>query len=142
MAWLTASEITGARLRYAGVDHTDFKEGAFSSDAELDAWIGQTLLPAVEGHIEGKCERDFDVDYPSGIPPEVKDIASRAIANMLQYMVMNKMGPLIRTSGPSGEIKLAIPEQEILTPGLLKLLAPFKRREPHVKSTDYGAIEE
>jgi len=138
MPWVTASEVK----LYAQVAYTNFLEGSSADEAAFDTFITDTVIPAVESHIEAYCDRDFDTDYPSGIPAAIKDVARRAAANILQYMIMNKMGPLIRTSGPAGEIKLAIPEQEILTPGLRKLLDRWKYRQPHVKSTDYEAIDE
>jgi len=120
------------------VKYSDFVEGSFTNEAAFDTFITGTVVPAVESHIEAYCDRDFDADFPSGIPAAIKDVARRAAANILQYMIMNKMGPLIRVE----DFKLAIPEQEILTPGLRKLLDRWKYRQPHVKSTEYGAIEE
>ena len=134
MPWVTASEV---RL-YAQVKYSDFVEGSFTDDDAFDTFITGTVIPAVESHIEAYCDRDFDVDFPSGIPEAIKDVARRAAANILQYMIMNKMGPLVRVE----DFKLAIPEQEILTPGLRKLLDRWKYRGSHVKSTEYGAIEE
>jgi len=133
MPWVSASEVK----LYAQVKYSDF-EGSFADEAAFDTFITGTVIPAVESHIEAYCDRDFDMDFPSGIPAAVKDIARRAAANILQYMVMNKMGPLIRED----QFKLAIPEQEILTPGLRKLLDRWKYRQPHVKSTDYEVIDE
>jgi len=134
MAWVTALEVR----QYAQVLYSDFQEGTFANETAFDTFITGTVIPAVESHIEAYCDRDFDVDFPSGIPAAIKDVARRAAANILQYMIMNKMGPLIRVE----DFKLAIPEQEILTPGLRKLLDRWKYRQPHVKSTDYGVIEE
>jgi len=134
MPWITASDVK----LYAQVKYSDFLEGAFADEAAFDTFITGKVIPAVESHIEAYCDRDFDTDFPSGIPEAIKDIARRAGANILQYMVMNKMGPLIRT----GDFKLEIPEQEILTPGLRKLLDRWKYRQPHVKSTEYEVIDE
>jgi len=138
MAWLDSTEITNARKLYAQVTYEDFMQGAFADDAAIESFIDEYLLPSVESHIEAYCDRDFDAEYPSAIPGAIKDVASRAIANMLQYMVMNKMGPLVRT----GDFKLEIPEQEILTPGLRALLSPWVKRTPIVKSSDYAVIDE
>jgi len=134
MAWITASDVK----LYAQVKYSDFLEGSFADEDAFNTFITDVLIPAVESHIEAYCDRDFDADFPSGIPEAIKDVARRAAANILQYMIMNKMGPLIRVA----DFKLAIPEQEILTPGLRKLLDRWKYRQPHVKSTEYGVIDE
>jgi len=134
MPWIIAEEVR----QYAQVNYDDFREGVFANESALDTFITNTVIPAVESHIEAYCDRDFDTDFPSGIPEAIKDVARRAAANILQYMIMNKMGPLIRVE----DFKLAIPEQEILTPGLRRLLDRWKYRGSHVKSTDYGVIDE
>ena len=134
MPWVTASEVK----LYAQVKYSDFVEGSFTDEAAFDTFITGTVVPAVESHIEAYCDRDFDTDYPSGIPAAIKDVARRAAANILQYMIANKQGPLVRVE----EFKVAIPEQEILTPGLRRLLDRWKYRQPHVKSTEYEVIDE
>jgi len=133
MPWVTYDEVK----LYAQVKYSDFEE-SFADEAAFNTFITDTVIPAVESHIEAYCDRDFDADFPSGIPEAIKDVARRAAANILQYMIMNKMGPLIRVE----DFKLAIPEQEILTPGLRKLLDRWKHRPSVVKSTDYGVIDE
>jgi hypothetical protein len=69
--------------------------------------------------------QNYEVSYSYGyssIPEVIKDVTARICANMLQYCVMNKMGPLIR----QGEFKLMIPDQAVLTSDLKALLEPFK----------------
>ena len=134
MVWCTAAYVKS----YAQLKYSDFLEGTFANDTAFETFITGTLLPAVEGHIEAYCSRDFDADYPSGVPAAVKDICARAAANVLQYMIANKQGPLVRVE----DFKLAIPEQEILTPALKKLLESWRYRPSHVKSTDYTVIDE
>jgi hypothetical protein len=138
MAWITASEVK----KYAQVKYTDFMEGSFASETELDSFITDSVIPAVESHIEAYCRRDFDADYPSGIPNAIKDVARRASTNILQYMIMNKMGPLIRVDERFQHYKLGIPEQEVLTPGLKALLDPWVKASTYVKATEYKTIDE
>ena len=68
----------------------------FANEAAFDTFLTDTLIPRAQAHINAFCKRDFDVDYPTAIPDAIKDVAARAAANMIQYLVMNKMGPLIR----------------------------------------------
>jgi hypothetical protein len=56
---------------------------------------------------------------------------------MIQYLVMNKMGPLIRT----GDYQISIPEQAVLTKELKDLLAAWVKRGGHVKATPYKTRE-
>jgi len=134
MPWVTAKE---AKER-AQVDHTDFREGFFPNEDALDANINDVILPGIESHVNKICDRDFNVDFPEGVPPAIKSVAREAASNTLQYMVLNRMGPLVRED----QFKLLIPEQVIFTQSLMKILALWRFRQPHVKSTDYGAIEE
>jgi hypothetical protein len=69
------------------------------------------------------------VDYPSAIPDAIKDICARATSNMVQYLVMNKTGPLIRIS----DYKISMPQQDVLPDDLKKLLEPWVT---YVKTTD------
>jgi hypothetical protein len=112
----------------------------FATEAAFDTFLTDMLIPRAQSHINAFCKRDFDTDYPTGIPDAVKDVATRATANMIQYLVMNKMGPLIRT----GDYTISIPDQAVLTKELKDLLASWVRRAGHVKATPYktGAIRE
>jgi hypothetical protein len=56
---------------------------------------------------------------------------------MIQYMVMNRMGPLIQ----AGDFKLKIPTQAVLTDELKALLAPRVKRLTRLKSTPYKTRE-
>jgi hypothetical protein len=109
----------------------------FGNEVAFDTFLTGTLIPRAQGHINAFCKRDFDADCPSGIPEAVKDIAARATANMIQYLVMNKMGPLIRT----GDYQITIPEQAVLTRELKGLLGPWVKRAGHVISTPYKTRE-
>jgi hypothetical protein len=77
----------------------------FGNESDFDQLLSSMLIPRAQAHINAFCRRDFDTDYPDGIPEAVKDVAARAAANMVQYLVMNKMDPLIQT----GDFKLKIP---------------------------------
>jgi hypothetical protein len=105
----------------------------FTSEVNFNSFVDDILIPRAQGHINAFCKRDFDTAYPTGIPDAIKDVAARATANMIQYLVMNKMGPLIRT----GDYQISIPDQSVLTKELRALLAPWVKRTPHVISTPY-----
>jgi hypothetical protein len=134
--WVTSQDVK----RYALVkwDNLNYASGMpFESEIVFEAFLAGTLIPRAQGHINAFCRRDFDADYPSGIPEAVKDIAARATANMIQYLVMNRMGPLIRT----GDYQVSIPDQSVLTKELRELLTPWVRRAGHVKATDWKTRE-
>lgn len=132
-AWITADDVKD----YSKVT---FDMLGYANDDAFVTFLTDKIIPRVQGHINAFCRRDFDVDYPAAIPAAVKDIAARAAANTLQYIIMNKMGPLIREK----DIKLAIPEQEILTPGLKALLIEgnWVKRKAITKASSYKEIEE
>jgi hypothetical protein len=122
--WTTASEVK----RYAPVkwdalnyNATTDPPAPFGNEAAFNSFLADTLIPRAQGHINAFCKRDFDADYPTGIPEDVKDVCARAVANMVQYMVMNKMGPLIRT----GDYQISIPKQAVLTDELKDDLAAY-----------------
>jgi hypothetical protein len=103
-AWIAASEVR----EYALVkwDNLNYTSGTpFRNEADFDAFLSDMLIPRAQAHINAFCKRDFDSDFHEAIPDAVKDVAARAAANMVQYLVMNKMGPLIQT----GDFKLKIP---------------------------------
>lgn len=135
-AWTNSSEVR----KYALVkwDSLNYASGTpFATETAFDTFLIGTLIPRAQGHINAFCKRDFDTDYPSGIPDAIKDIAARATANMIQYLVMNKMGPLIRT----GDYQITIPQQAVLTKELKDLLAAWVKRAGHVKATDWKTKE-
>ena len=135
-AWITASEVRKyALVKYDSLNYTTGTP--FASETAFDTFLANTLIPRAQAHINAHCKRDFDIDYPNEIPDGIKDIAARAAANMVQYLVMNKMGPLIRT----GDYQISIPDQSVLTKELRELLAPWVRRAGHVKATSYKTRE-
>lgn len=135
-AWTTATEARKyAQVKLESINYD--KNTPFANDTAFETFITDTLIPRAQGHINAFCKRDFDVDYPTGIPEAIKDVAARATANMIQYLVMNKMGPLIRT----GDYQITIPDQAILTKEMKDLLASWVRRAGHVKVTSYKTRE-
>jgi hypothetical protein len=131
-AWITSAEVQ----KYALVkwDSLNYAAGTpFTNEAAFDTFLDGTLIPRAQAHINQYCRRDFNVDYPTAVPDAIKDIAARATANMIQYMVMNKMGPLVH----QGQFTLSIPVQNVLPPDLQQLLAPWEKRKPHTKASAY-----
>jgi hypothetical protein len=138
-AWTTATEVRRyALVKWDSLNYTSAPPTPFADDASFNIFLTSLLIPRAQGHINAHCRRDFDVDYPGGVPEAIADIAARATANMIQYMVMNKMGPLIRT----GDFQLSIPDQSVLTKELRELLAPWmKKRAATTKATPYKTDE-
>jgi hypothetical protein len=137
-AWITASEVRKyALVKWDSLNYSTSPPVPFANEAEFDAFLTVTLIPRAQAHINAHCKRDFEVDCPDGIPEAIKDVAARASANMIQYLVMNKMGPLIRT----GDYQITIPQQAVLTEELRDLLAPWTKRAGHVKATDWKTKE-
>lgn len=136
-AWTIPTEVKEyALVKWDSLNYATDPPAPFADEAAFDTFL-ETLILRAQGHINSFCKRDFDVDYPIGIPETIKDVAARAAANMIQYLVMNKMGPLIRT----GDYQITIPDQAILTKELKDLLGPWVRRAGHVKATPYKTRE-
>jgi hypothetical protein len=137
-AWTTAAEVRKyALVKWDSLNYTTGPPAPFTSEVDFETFLTGTLIPRAQAHLNAFCKRDFDIDYPDGIPDAVKDLVARATANMIQYLVMNKMGPLIRT----GDYQISIPDQSVLTKQLRNLLAPWVKRAGHVKGTDYKTRE-
>ena len=137
-AWTTSTEVKKYSLvKWDSLNYVASPPAPFGSEAAFDTFLTDTLIPRAQAHINAFCKRDFDVDYPTGIPDAIEDVAARAASNMVQYLVMNKMGPLIRT----GDYQLSIPDQSVLPKELRDLLAPWVRRAGHVKATSYKTKE-
>jgi hypothetical protein len=137
-AWTTATEVRKyALVKWDSLNYVTSPPAPFANETAFDTFLTDTLIPRAQGHINAFCKRDFDTAYPTGIPDAVKDVAARATANMIQYLVMNKMGPLIRVD----DYKISIPDQAVLTKELRELLLPWRKRTPRVISTPYQTDE-
>jgi len=121
-AWTTSTEVKlYALVKWTSLNHDPKQPSPFADETAFNTFIDGTLIPRAQAHINRHCKRDFDADYPGAIPEDVKDVCARAVANMIQYMVMNKMGPLIRT----GDYQISIPKQAVLTDELKDDLAAY-----------------
>jgi hypothetical protein len=105
----------------------------FANQAAFDSFIDATLIPRAQSHVNRFCKRDFDVDFPGAIPPAIQDVAARATANMVQYMVANKMGPLVHET----MFQISIPIQAVISKDLQDLLTPWIKRYPYTTATPY-----
>jgi len=115
MAYTTATIVK----QYAQVAYADFLEGTFANDAAFVTFITDTVIPAAQSYIDYYCDQTWTT-----APADVADVCARVAANILQYMIMNKQGPLVRVD----QFKVVIPECEVLTPGLRMLLGPHIKR--------------
>jgi len=131
MTWVTADEVK----KYAQINYSDFKPGLFLDETDLSNYITNTILPAVEGHIEAYCGRDFDALYPSGIPEALKNIARIAATNILFRI---KVSPIVKPEDLN-----QISQHAVLTPDIINLLEPWRgSRKPITKSSSYLHIQE
>ena len=105
----------------------------FANEYEFDTFIDRFLIPEAEGHMNAFCRRDFGADFPGAIPPAIQGITARVAANMIQYLVMNRSGPLIKVS----DYKVSIPKEEVITPELAALLTPWLKATRFIKSRPY-----
>jgi hypothetical protein len=105
----------------------------FANQAAFDTFIDSILIPRAQSHINRFCKRDFDVDFPGAVPPAIQDVAARATSNMIQYMVTNKMGPLVHEA----MFQLSIPVQAVLPADLQALLTPWIKRYPYTAASSY-----
>jgi hypothetical protein len=122
-----------ALVKWSSLNYDEKTSAPFANEAAFDTFLTSTLIPRAQGHINAFCKRDFDTDYPDGVPGAIADVAARAAANMIQYLVMNRMGPLIQT----GDFKVKIPTQAVLTDELKALLAPWVKLIPYTKGSKY-----
>jgi hypothetical protein len=134
--WISADEVKQyALVKYDSLNYAT--SVPFGSEYEFNVFIDELLIPRAQGHINTYCRRNLDTEYgPTGMPEPLRDIAARATANMIQYLVMNKMGPLIKVS----DYRISIPVQEVLTKELLALLQPWtldQIKKGRMKTTQY-----
>jgi len=122
--WVSVGEVKQYSLvKWSDLNYLTTPPTPFANEDSYNAFLQGFLIPRAQGHVNSYCQRDFDVDYTgSTIPEEIRDICARAASNMIQYMVMNKLGALITTGAG---YKLRIPTQEVITPELAKLLDPW-----------------
>lgn len=95
----------------------------FASEANFGSFLDAILIPRAQKRINSYCRRDFDVDYPSGIPEDVKDVCARVVANMIQILVINRAGPLIKTA----DYRIQIADQAVMTDDIKVDLAPYMK---------------
>jgi hypothetical protein len=125
LPWTTAAEVKKyALVKWDSLDYSTSPAAPFANEAAFDSFLTDILIPRAQAHINRHCRRDFDADYLSGVPEDIKDICARVAANMIQYMVMNKMGPLIR----AGDYQLSIPRQAVLTDEIKADLAEYVKK--------------
>ncbi|MGA2789824.1 MAG: hypothetical protein ABSF00_03530 [Candidatus Bathyarchaeia archaeon] len=138
-AWTTSAEVKiyaatkWSALNVSGTTGAGGVQAPFPNEAAFNTFIDNTLIPRAQSHINRFCKRDFDVDFPGAIPPAIQDIAARASSNMIQYMVTNKMGPLVHET----MFQISIPLQAVLPKDLQDLLTPWIKRYPYTAVSKY-----
>jgi len=130
--WLDADKVKA----YSQKLWDQFVEGTFADEAAFETWITGVLSPAIEAHINSICDRDFNTE--ASVPAAIKDIANRAAANTLKYMIANKQEPLVRVEN----FKTPVEDPLVFTPELRDLLERWRIKPIIAKSSDYAVIEE
>lgn len=126
-AWTTPTEVKQYSLvKWDSLNYQLTPPSPFANEGSFDTFLTSKIIPRAQAHINRHCKRDFDTDYPTGIPEDIMDICARVAANMIQILVMNRSGPLIKVA----DYKIAMPGQAVLTDEIKADLAPY------VKTTD------
>jgi hypothetical protein len=135
--WVSAGRVKQyALVNYTALNYVVTPPTPFANEYEFDTFLDRFLIPAAQEHVNSYCRRDFNVDYTgSTIPQSIRDVCARAAANMIQYMVMNRMGPLVTTGAG---YKLRIPTQEVLPVELQELLKPWVEYTVPIAVTRWG----
>jgi hypothetical protein len=119
--WISGEEARRyALVRYDSLNYSKTSV-PFSNEYEFNVFVEEFLIPSAQGHVNAYCNRDFDTDYSGAIPAAIRDICARVVSNMIQYLVMNKSGPLIRMS----DYQISMPKQDVLTTEIKMLLDPW-----------------
>ena len=117
-----------------GTDPPRYKELGFTTEEALSTFITTYVIPGVEGRIHQHCMKTWTADT---VPAGVKLIANVAGSNVLIYMRVNNLGPLIQ----SGQFKLQVADVPAFTEDMLKALDEFKVLPDVGKSSDYATPE-
>jgi hypothetical protein len=124
LTWITEDNV----LDTAG--HPSYTDCGFTSQAAMDAHITEVLIPAVQSLIEEHLKRTYT---DANVPAAVEQIAMRLAAKGLQFIIVNKMGPLIRVA----DYRVQLARDDIMSPEIRAELEPFVLRSAKVKSTTY-----
>lgn len=104
------------------------------SDGTVD-----TTVAAADYYVQGENLLVYKKVFPAGfqnikvtytygyatVPATIQDVAARSVSNMLNWLKVNKMGALARDPGSPSGFGLLIPQQEILTFDLRRLLDSY-----------------
>ena len=120
-AWTTSTVVKEyALVKWDSLNYAT--NSPFSGEVAFGTFIDDYILPEAQAHINAFCKRDFD-DYDT-IPTAIQGVAARVAANLIQIMVMNRAGPLVRVS----DYKIALATQDPITPELKAVLNPWVKR--------------
>ena len=111
-----------------------YKELGFATEADLTTWIETYVITTVESRIHQRCRKTWTVDT---VPAAVKLIANVAGSNVLIYMRVNNLGPLIQ----SGQFKLQVAEVPMFTEEMLAALDEFAESPSLTKTSGYATGE-
>jgi len=101
-------------------------KGSWTAESTSDYQAYDAYIILRAGFNEGYKNYKLIYDYGyESVPSTVANVCIEICTKILQYMVINKMGPLLPSGGPFGTIKQIIPEREIFPDTLKKLLASY-----------------
>ena len=104
-----------------------FGKGSWTVQSTDDYQIYDDYIVDENGFDEGY--KNWKLVYTYGyatVPTTVTEVCARAVANMLHFEIMNKLGTIITATGPFGEYKVAIPDRIVLTDELKRELDAYR----------------
>jgi hypothetical protein len=111
-AWMKPKELR------ASIQPISWDELGFESDDALDLFL-KDLLRRAQDHAESYLGRTYT---PETVPPAVKEVALRLAANMYNYLLKVRRGPLMQV----GEFEVRLVDDSVFTPALRRDLRPFR----------------
>lgn len=109
---------------------TDWMKLKFVDDATFTTWINDNVISGIESRVAQITGKTWTADT---VPEGVKQIAHIAGSNVLIYLRVNQLGPLIQR----GEFNLAAPQVPTFTEVMIKDLERFKQCTEQIVSSDY-----
>jgi hypothetical protein len=103
-----------------------FGKGTWTDQSTDDYQVYDSYIVHKSGFDEGF--KNWKLTYTYGyatVPSTVFNVCVEICTKILQYMVINKLGPILPSAGPFGTIKQIIPEREIFPSELKRLLSAY-----------------
>jgi len=110
---------------------TLYKELGFISENTLETFVSTNIILGVENRVAEIIGVTYTAET---VPADVKLAATQAACNVLAYIRVNRMGPLI--TNPQG-FNLSVPIVTAFTPEIMAVLALHKTSTEQLASSEY-----